>query len=128
MNTKLQNLFEKYKNTPAFLTSEEIISVNQKWTTNEIILNLAIISQNKEDVIMLLENGAEINAKGEDGFTAIQNACFNWNIEIIKILLDQWANPFLRNDLGYDAFYYTSEENHNKNKAKKITELLKEFY
>jgi len=26
---------------------------------------------------MLLENGAEINAKGEDGFTAIQNACFN---------------------------------------------------
>jgi hypothetical protein len=29
------------------------------------------------DVMMLLENGAEINAKGEDGFTAIQNACFN---------------------------------------------------
>jgi len=77
MNTKLQNLFEKYKNTPAFLTSEEIISVNQKSNSDETILNLAIILQSKEDVIMLLENGAEINAKGEDGFTAIQNACFN---------------------------------------------------
>lgn len=92
------------------------------------MLNLAIISQNKEDVMMLLENGAEVNTKGEDGFTAIQNACFNWNIEIIKILLENKANPFLKNDLGYDVFYYASEENHNKNKAKKITELLKEFY
>ena len=91
------------------------------------MLNLAIISQNKEDVMMLLENGAEVNTKGEDGFTAIQNACFNWNIEIIKILLDQWANPFLRNDLGYDTFYYTSEENHGKKKAKKIIQLLKKF-
>ena len=72
--------------------------------------------------------GAEVNTKGEDGFTAIQNACFNWNIEIIKILLENKANPFLKNDLGYDVFYYASEENHNKNKAKKITELLKEFY
>ncbi|MBF0913866.1 ankyrin repeat domain-containing protein [Candidatus Gracilibacteria bacterium] len=79
------------------------------------------------DVMMLLENGAEINAKGEDGFTAIQNACFNGNIEIIKILLDQGANPFLRNDLGYDAFYYTSEENHGKKKAKEIIQLLKKF-
>ena len=127
MNTKLQNLFEKYKNTPAFLTSEEIISVNQKSNSDETILNLAIILQNKEDVIMLLENGAEINAKGEDGFTAIQNACFNWNIEIIKILLENKANPFLKNDLGYDVFYYASEENHGKKKAKKIIQLLKKF-
>lgn len=120
MNIKLQNLFEKYKQNPNFWFSEEIISINQRWTTNETMLNL--------DVMMLLENGAEINAKGEDGFTAIQNACFNWNIEIIKILLENKANPFLKNDLGYDVFYYASEENHNKNKAKKITELLKEFY
>ena len=72
MNEKLKNLFEKYKNNPAFLTSEKINCVNQKSNSGETLLNLAVISQDKEDVLILLENWVNINAKGEDGFTAIQ--------------------------------------------------------
>ena len=53
----------------------------------ETLLNLAVNSQSKKDVILLIENGANVNQQGELNFTPIQNACLHGNLDIIEILL-----------------------------------------
>lgn len=37
----------------------------------ETLLNLAVNSQSKKDVILLIENGANVNQQGELNFTPI---------------------------------------------------------
>ena len=57
----------------------------------ETLLNLAVNSQSKKDVILLIENGANVNQQGELNFTPIQNACLHGNLDIIEILLKKWV-------------------------------------
>ena len=91
----------------------------------ETLLNLAVNSQNKKDVILLIENGANVNQQGELNFTPIQNACFYGNLDIIEVLLENGAKPNIKNEFGYDAYYYATEEHHDKKRSKEIMSLLK---
>lgn len=89
----------------------------------ETLLNLAVNSQSKKDVILLIENGANVNQQGELNFTPIQNACIHGNLDIIEILLKNGAKTNIKNEFGYDAKHYTSEEYHDKKKSKEILYL-----
>ena len=40
----------------------------------------------------------------EDGTTALNYAVFRGDIEIVKILLEHGADPYVENDLGMNAF------------------------
>jgi len=64
----------------------------------ETLLNLAVNSQSKEDVILLIKNGANVNQQGELNFTPIQNACIHGNLDIIEILLENGAEISVKND------------------------------
>ena len=85
----------------------------------ETLLNLAVNSQNKKDVILLIENGANVNQQGELNFTPIQNACFYGNLNIIEVLLENGAKPNIKNEFGYDAYYYATEGHHDKKDLRK---------
>ena len=50
----------------------------------ETLLNLAVNFQSKKEVILLIENGANVNQQGELNFTPIQNACLHGNLDIIE--------------------------------------------
>ena len=113
----MTKLFSKYQNFPSFLDCAPITSVHDLGTMGETLLNLAVNSQSKEDVILLIKNGADVNQQGELNFTPIQNACINGNLDIIEISV--------KNDFGYDAKHYATEEYHDKNKSKEIMSLLK---
>lgn len=57
-----------------------ITSVHDLGFMGETLLNLAVNSQSKKDVILLIENGANVNQQGELNFTPIQNACLLGNL------------------------------------------------
>ena len=101
-----------------------ITSVHDLGSMGETLLNLAVNSQSKKDVILLIENGANVNQQGELNFTPIQNACLYGNLDIIEILLKNGAKTNIKNEFGYDAKYYTSEEYHDKKKSKEIRNLM----
>ena len=124
MNNSLKNLFFKYQDFPSFLNHSPITSVHDLGSMGETLLNLAVNSQSKKDVILLIENGANINQQGELNFTPIQNACLHGNIDIIKILLENGAKKTRVDEFGYDAKHYTSEEYHDKKKSKEIRNLM----
>ena len=117
MDEFLTKLFSKYQDFPSFLDCSPITSVHDLGTMGETLLNLA--------VILLIKNGADVNQQGELNFTPIQNACINGNLDIIEILLENGAEISVKNDFGYDAKHYATEEYHDKNKSKEIMSLLK---
>ena len=119
MDEFLTKLFSKYQDFPSFLDCSPITSVHDLGTMGETLLNLAVNSQSKEDVILL------INQQGELNFTPIQNACIHGNLDIIEILLENGAEISVKNDFGYDARHYATEEYHDKSKSKEIMNLLK---
>ena len=127
MNQNLTNLFAKYKNNLAFSSHPRIASVHDVGTMDETLLNLAVINQAREDVLLLIQHGADVNKQGEMGFTPIQNACFNGNVAILEILLANGANPNIKNELGNQAEDFVTDERHGKKKAKEMMALLKYY-
>ena len=57
-----------------------------------------------EAIQILLEEGAELEARGEDGFTPLHCAVEQDKIDAVRLLLDVGANPCLRTSDGTDAF------------------------
>ena len=58
----------------------------------------------------LIENGADINQKNDDGDTALILASFNYDIKMVKYLVDKGANIELTNKKGFDAYFYGNNE------------------
>lgn len=56
-------------------------------------LHIMAIWGDGESVRILIQEGAEIDARGEDDFTPLHNAVEQNKIEVVKLLLDSGANP-----------------------------------
>lgn len=61
-----------------------------------------------EMVKLLLENGADVNARGRYKETALTIASYNNNIELVKLLLDNGADVNAGNKYGYTALMWAS--------------------
>ena len=70
---------------------------------------------------LLIENGAEINAKNALGSTPIMTASRNGNVESVRILLAGKADVNVRNKEGETAVRLAMEESHQE-----IIDLLKD--
>ena len=64
------------------------------------LLATAALMGHTEVVALLLEHGADVNAKSRDGGTALHAAAFLGRAEIVKLLLDKGADTTLRNNIG----------------------------
>jgi ankyrin repeat protein len=65
------------------------VDVHDRGTTP---LHLASIHGNTETVNLLIDEGANINARNHKGITALQLASLNGNIEIVKLLIKRGAD------------------------------------
>jgi len=111
----------------AFSSRPRIASVHDLGLMDETLLNLAVINRECEDVLLLIQHGADVNKQGEMGFTPVQNACFNGNVAILEILLANGANPDIKNELGNKAEDFVTDERHGKKKVKEMMALLKYY-
>ena len=67
------------------------------------LLATAALMGHTEIVALLLEHGADINARSRDGGTALHAAAFLGRAEIVKLLLDKGADTALRSNMGGTA-------------------------
>jgi ankyrin repeat protein len=63
---------------------------------------------------LLLDNGADPNARQEGGFTPIQAAAQNGDEELAQLLLDRGADPGAATDAGKTAADFASESGHEE--------------
>ena len=127
MDENLINLFLQYQGTTSFCGHPSISSVHDLGSMGETLLNLAVNLQAKKDILLLIKNGADVNKPGELKFTPLHNACLHGNTSIIKILLENGANQNIKNEFGYNARHYATEDYHGKKKSKHIMNLLKYY-
>ena len=95
---------------------------------NNIKLIRSSMFGNREAVKKLLKEGADVNAKNSDGYTALILASSNGRTEIVAMLLDAGANVNARTNTNYwgsTALIRASEINTQKScQCYWITELM----
>ncbi|NXP69184.1 RN5A ribonuclease, partial [Chloropsis cyanopogon] len=67
-------------------------------------LNVAVSNRDKETVLELLEQGADVNSKVGPGWTPLQTAVRIGEEELVRLLLDRGASVHARKDNGGTAF------------------------
>ncbi|NXY57523.1 RN5A ribonuclease, partial [Callaeas wilsoni] len=67
-------------------------------------LNAAVKNRDKEAVLELLEQGADVNSKVESGWTPLQTAVQTGEKDLVRLLLDRGASLDARKDNGGTAF------------------------
>ena len=66
-----------------------------------------------DTVKLLLDNGADVNARTEVGGTALIYAAAMGQLECVKLLIEHGADKTIRNDNGYTANSVARERGHS---------------
>ena len=64
------------------------------------LLATAALMGHTKVVALLLEHGADVNARSRDGGTALHSAAFLGRVETVKLLLDKGADTMLQSNIG----------------------------
>ncbi len=67
------------------------------------LLATAALMGHTKVVALLLEHGADVNARSRDGATALHTAAFLGRVETVKLLLEKGADTTLQNSMGGTA-------------------------
>ncbi|NWY70297.1 RN5A ribonuclease, partial [Erithacus rubecula] len=79
------------------VTTMDLNTLNSK-------LNAALRDRDKESVLELLEQGADVNSKAGSGWTPLQTAVQTEQKDMVQLLLDRGASLHARKDNGGTAF------------------------
>jgi ankyrin repeat protein len=96
-----EDVLRRYReeDLPAFCGSA-LENVNQRGLFGEYPLDVAATRAALDEVLALLDGGAEIDAHGEHGNTALHEAVDQGHAEVVRVLLDRGASPTEKNDDG----------------------------
>ena len=61
------------------------------------------------EVQTALKNGANPNAKDDDGWTPLHWAAFKGRVNVVKLLLERGANPLIADNEGHIPLYYAKD-------------------
>ena len=75
-------------------------------------LHAAAAGHSREAVRILLEHGAEVNAKQEAGWTALHSASQNGDVEMVRLLIAGGANVHARADNNQNALDLALTQGH----------------
>lgn len=94
-------VLQKYSNDelPDFYPGP-IKDVNQVGHNGDRPIHVACIQGNLEDVVALLEAGAEVNAAGDLGYTPLHHAAGDGHLDIVNALLRHGADVDAKNEFG----------------------------
>ncbi|XP_037936735.1 protein phosphatase 1 regulatory subunit 12A isoform X2 [Teleopsis dalmanni] len=68
----------------------------------------ACLSGDKEEVLKLLEHGADINTANVDGLTALHQACIDDNLEMVEFLVEHGADINRQDNEGWTPLHATA--------------------
>lgn len=85
------------------------------------------IAKSTKMIKLLIDRGADINAKGTDGNTTLNSYSQGCNLEIFKFLLDNGADPTIKDDNGRTPYLHLKEQKKELEKYMKIKTLLEKY-
>ena len=115
VSKELQELFTRYEEMFSDFSGVHITNVNQVGMGGEDnILHLAAYHSGTADVELLLKSGANVNAKGDLGRTAIHFAAENGKINNVNILLHYGANFNIKDEFGETPLDLAKKNNYDE--------------
>ncbi|CAG9770586.1 unnamed protein product [Ceutorhynchus assimilis] len=87
--------------------SPKHISRKVKFSSGCVFL-AACAAGDKEEVLNLLESGADINTANVDGLTALHQACIDDNLDMVEFLVDQGADVNRGDNEGWTPLHATA--------------------
>jgi len=79
---------------------------------NWTLLHFAAYSGQAATARLLLESGADVDAKEKDGFTPLHLAAQEGKTEVVKVLLEKGANPNTQENIGWTPLHFAAQEGH----------------
>ncbi len=122
----LSDILSDYQMLPEYL-AYKLVDVNQVSMFGDYPLHVAAVRGSIEEIEVLLQNGANINAKGEYDLTPLHHAAEHGHLAAVKILLENGADSSLEDIHGCTPLELAQigEEDDQTGENKKIIEELK---
>jgi ankyrin repeat protein len=103
LNPSLQALVDKYSYLWRF-SGVETVEVNQTYDADgDALLHHVALTSGVDEVDLLVACGAEVNARGDMGFTPLHYAAMRGRLKVVEKLLALGADAGLRNEWGDTA-------------------------
>ena len=103
LNPSLQTLVDKYSRLWRF-SGVETVEVNQPYDADgDTLLHYCALNSGIDEIDLLVSCGAEVNAKGDMGFTPLHYAAMRGRLKVVEKLLALGADASLRNEWGDTA-------------------------
>lgn len=94
---QLNAILEKYKNHPEFL-GLDLNDPNQRGAVDDTVLHLASRTGAVDEMVVLIDAGADVNVVGDLGNTPLHQAVIMGQIESVKFLLRCGAKRQIKNE------------------------------
>jgi ankyrin repeat protein len=99
VNDKLAAVIKKYHSHPEFL-GINVVDANQRGAVDDTLLHLAARTGAIEDIQVLIDCGATIDARGDLGNTPLHQAAMRGQLDSVRALLQLGANVGQTNEFG----------------------------
>lgn len=99
MTDRIKNALSNYADHPEFI-GISLISPNQEGHTSETPLHVAARVGSLEDVLIFLNGGGIVNARGDCGNAPLHEAAMRGNEAVVSALLKYAADVSIKNDFG----------------------------
>ncbi|KAL1516588.1 hypothetical protein ABEB36_000483 [Hypothenemus hampei] len=111
-NSALSKRAEQLKRWEESDTNREPVSPKQKSRrvkfSSGCVFLAACAAGDKEEVLKLLEKGADINTANVDGLTALHQACIDDNLDMVEFLVDNGADLNRGDNEGWTPLHATA--------------------
>lgn len=99
--TKLEDLLARYVSEDTYSFQDfDHLEVNSVGREMETPLHMAVTRDAFEDVKILVEGGANVNAVTDIRTTPLQRAIYRKNFDMIRFLLERGADPNIASSFG----------------------------
>lgn len=120
MNKNLSDVLKRCSQTASWF-GVELNDINSVNLMDDTPLHTICSWGDLESVKILIDAGADVNAKGDNGCSPLFNAVIGRNPKVIELLIKSGSSAGLRNDDGRSVLEYAQ----NINSSKEIINALR---